>query len=193
MKISNVLGLSILLLVVSVSVISQTSPNPTPTGQSTQAPTPKNSPSPNDVKSTVTEKEKAELQKTAEMYDQEYNNRWVEYRTAYLGCTILAMILTAIIGLLPKLQSVDPNDAEAKKRQDRTANICLILGAVGTLLAGVNTLAGFSGAAAANRAAREAVREFKVDLIDNKIPTNAEGLRRLNEIEKKKSEAATKV
>lgn len=188
MKLSTFTFLLLILLLVSVNVISQPTASPSSQPTATASPSPPSSPNPN----TLTENDRNEILKDIEERDNKYNNRWNQYRAAYLGCTLIAALLTAIAGLLPKLRPVNPDDPNAKQKQSRNENHSLILAAIATFLLVVNTTVGFSGIGIANRTARDEIRAFKADLLENKVASKAAALRKMDEIEKKKSENAVK-
>lgn len=183
MKLSTITFLLILLLV-SVNALSQ--PTPSPTSQPTATPSPQSSPNPN----MLTENDRSEILKDIEERDNKYNNRWNQYRAAYLGCTLIAALLAAISGLLPKLRPVNPDDTNAKQKQSRNENTSLILSAIAAFLLVVNTTVGFSGIGIANRNARDEIRGLRADILDNKVSSKAAAIRKMDEIEAKKSHAA---
>jgi hypothetical protein len=174
MKLTKLTFILTFLLLISTSAFSQS------TSQS--------SPNPN----TLTENEKKELLTTIEKNEHEYDSKWGLYRFAYLGSTLLAALLAALAGILPKIKTVNPDEPEAKKKQLRNENISLILAATATFLLLVNTTVGFSAIGIANRNARDSIGTLRSDIEGGKVASKGAGDIRIHEIETKKSQDAVK-
>lgn len=133
---------------------------------------------------------KSELERNLDALIKKYDDRWNQYRAAYLICVLLPAFLTSLAGVLPKLRPVRPNRPDGGRRQAHNENIALVLSTLSAFLLIANTSVGFSGASIANRNAREETKLLKYDLLDDKVTGKTDVLRRADEIESKKSKAA---
>lgn len=189
MKTSNLTLVLMFSLLVSVRVMSQSPANSN--GQATRSITQSNANTDGD-KNVLPETVMNQVLEEIRKRENEYDTRWNEYRFAYLACTLLAALLTAVAGLLPKLRPINPDDPIAKQKQTRNENISLILAGISSFLLLINAVGGFSAAAFANRTARGEIRTLKSDVLENKLVNKAAVERKIDEIENKKSLDAVK-
>lgn len=112
-----------------------------------------------------------------------HDTQWNRYRAAYFACVVGAAMLSGLAGLLLQLNST--------KDRPRIKDVATVLSFASAFLITVNTLTGFNTAAFANRGARNAIRQLKVQVLKDEITNRGEIEARKMEIEAKKGDGAT--
>ena len=155
---------------------------------SVQPPTPALTPT---AQVNIPETLKNEMFASTHVAEDLYDRRWNEFRALYFAFTLVPAVLTALAGLLPKLQPISADDPNEKQRKIRRENVSLTLSMIAAFMLVVNSVAGFSKAASANRTARDAVRNLRKDIRENRLTAMPNLDTKLEEIEEKKSQDAS--
>ena len=155
---------------------------------SVQPPTPALTPP---AQVNVPETLKNEMIARTHVAEDVYDLRWNEFRALYFAFTLVPAFLTALAGLLPKLQPISADDPNEKQRKIRRENISLTIAMIAAFMLVVNSVAGFSKAASANRTARDAVRTLRKDIRENRVTGMSNLDTKLEEIEEQKSQDAS--